>query len=560
MAEWIFGTTDGSTSDLGSLVSAPVLAFDVESNGKDLGTSIPLGWSLACAQTSGYYTSSEDQFSRSLLAMNKLFVAHNAPFDRSMAKKAGVIVDNLADTMVAAHLLEKPSLALRSLSANTVRSFTELEHGFAGMSVKDIGDYSIPHAMAAFRLWSEYEKRLRELGLLNVFWKIEMPLVPVLSDMELNGIMVDKQVLGGLGSTFEDMLSVLREALDHWSGTNGVNYNSADQLANVLFDRLELPKHKWIRTSKGRSTVLAKYLETIKHLHPFVPVYLQYKQLMTLRNSYVRSLSKIIHPDSRVYCRFNQTGTRTGRLSSSEPNLQKVPVRTELGRRIRETFVAPEGCRLVAPDYEQLELKMLAICSKNKHLLDAFRNNRDIHLETALRAFMDAKKRPEAKTLNFAVVYGGSDIKHRQLFFGAYPGVEEWERSVKNIAREAQYIRTLGGRIRTIQAYTRENHMQVMGDPLEAHGDRETISTLIQGSSAEAVKVGMRRLWEKIRDSSVKMLLQVHDELLLEVPEGLVMDVANVVKETMTIRDYEIPLTVSIKVGKNWGQMEKLEV
>jgi DNA polymerase-1 len=560
VAEWAYTTTNGSKPDQGSLIEAPVLSFDVESNGKDIGSSVPLGWSLANCSTSGYYAPSEDQFSKNLLAMDKLVIAHNAPFDRSMAKKAGVVIDNMACTMVAAHLLEKPSLALKNLTPLHVKSFAELEHGFANMSITDIGKYSCPHAMAAFGLWTDYEQKMKDLALTKLFWGIEMPLVPVLSDMELNGVMVDKKALGELGEIIDGMLGTLREALNYWSGTSGVNFNSPDQLADVLYKKLGLPPHRWMKTVTGRPTTEAKYLESIKHLHSFVPTYLNYKHLMTLRNSYVRSLSKIIHDDGRVYGKFNQTGTRTGRLSSSEPNLQKIPVRTELGRRIRMAFVAPEGFKLLVADYDQLELKLLAICSKNKYLLDAFRSNRDIHLETALRAFRDAKRRPEAKTSNFQVVYGGGSIAQREPFFIAYPGVREWIASIHREARAAQYIRTLGGRIRTIAGYVRENRMSVMSDPEEAHGDRETLSTLIQGSSAESVKVGMVEFWKPTRDTEVKMDIQVHDEVLTEVPEKLVMDVARLMKEKMTIRDYEIPLTVSLKVGDNWGNMTKLEL
>jgi len=555
LSNWVFVAADGSKPDIGSLVRSPFLAFDVESNGKDMGLSTPIGFSLACSAESGYYAPVEDQFAKGLLAVDKLYIAHNASFDRSMMKKCGVIINRIADTMVAAHLLEEPILNLKHLSPFQVTAFSDLPRGFAGMDLVGLGKYSCPHAMAAYSLWWRYEKRMRELGLTGVFWNVEMPLVPVISDMELNGVAVSRKALESLGETFDGMLSSLEEALQHWSGTKA-NFNSPEQLSNVLFNKLQLPPHKWRRTSSGRPSVDADYLESIKHLHPFVPLYLQYKKLMTLRNSYVRSLIKDIHPNGRVYCKFNQTGTRTGRLSSSEPNLQKIPTRAELGRKIREAFVAPEGYKLMSADMDQLELRMLAICSKNPFLLDAFRNNRDIHRETAIRVFGDEKRRHEGKTMNFQLVYGGGTPEHREMFFGAYSGVKEWQDSVCRQAREAQYIRTLNGRIRTIPEYTRG----LVSGKEEAHGDREVISTLIQGSSAEEVKVGMRKLWEKVRDTSVKMLLQVHDEVLLEVPKELVNDVAEVAKESMTITKYEIPLTVTIKVGDNWGTMTRLEV
>jgi len=561
VAEWLYLSTDGSSvPDLESLIKAPSLSFDVEATGTNVGSSTALGLSLACSPSNGYYSPIENHFFKNLLALDRLYIAQNAPYDRSMMKKAGVIVDNLADTMVAAHLLEKPMLSLKELTGHRVKSFSDLKHGFAGMNIAEIGEYSCPHSMAAFELWEVFEKRLKELGLLDLFWTIEMPLVPVISDMELNGIMVSKQVLSELGEVFDEKISTLREALDYWSGTTGVNFNSPEQVADVLYKKLGLPEHRWRRTATGRSTVLAKYLEQIKDKHSILPVYLAYKQLMTLKNSYVKSLSADIHSDSRVYGKFNQTGTRTSRLSSSDPNLQKIPIRTELGRKIRTAFVAPEGKKLLKGDYDILELKVLAICSKNPYLLDAFRQGRDIHVETAMRAYGTEEKRGKAKTLNYQIVYGGGSIAERNMFFVAYPGVSEWITSVHKEARESEYIRTLNGRIRTIHEYIYERGNFLISDKALAHGDREALSTLIQGTAAEEVKVGMRNLWEKIRDTEVKMLLQVHDELLLEVPEKDVMDVAKIMKEQMTIRKYEIPLTVSISVGDNWGEMTKLEV
>ena len=561
MAEWaFFSATNDSGPDLEGLVKAPCLSFDVESTGTDVGSSVALGLSLASNPLDGYYSHIENHFFMNLLAMNKLYIAHNAPYDRSMVKKAGVIVDNIADTMVAAHLLEFPQLSLKELTHHRVKSFSDLKHGFAGMNVLQIGEYSCPHSKEAFRLWVEFEKRLEELALLGIFWNIEMPLVPVLSDMELNGIMVSKEVLGELGELFDEKASVLKSALDYWSGTPNTNFNSPDQVARIFYDKLGITPHPWQRTASGRSTVLAKYLETVKKEHPILPIYLAYKELMTLKNSYVKSLGASIHPDGRVYGKFNQTGTRTGRLSSSDPNLQKIPVRTGLGRRIRTAFVAPEGKKLLKGDYDILELKVLAIASKNQYLLDAFKQGRDIHTETAIRAFSDTSKRGKGKTMNYQIVYGGGGMATRNMFFVAYPGVDGWINSVHKIAQSAGYIRTLNGRIRTIHEYEYEPGGFIPYGARMAHGDREALSTLIQGTSAEEVKVGMRNLWEKVRDSDVKMLLQVHDELLLEVPEDIVMDVAKIMKEEMTIRKYEIPLTVSISVGDNWGSMAKLDV
>lgn len=561
MSDYVYASVNGSPENLDQLLSAYVLAFDVEGSGTNLGTSIPYGFSLTHSSSGAYYASVDSQVFRDLLADGrKLKIAHNAKYDYGMMGKANIMVNNFCCTMIAAHLLEEPQLSLKALGAKylglNIIAYADLKKAFASMSMEEMLEYSGPHSIAALMLWPILERMLKYDLLVKVFWDVEMPLVPVLSEMELNGVVIDESVLNNLGKVFDEKIATLGEALDYWSGTTDVNFNSPDQVAEVFHSKLGIPSY-WRSTKKGRPSVSADYFEAIKDKHPIIPPYLMFKHYKTLKNSYVRSLGRQIQSDGRVYGSFNQTRTRTSRLSSSDPNLQKIPQRTADGRLIRRAFVAPEGKVLMKADYDLLELKMMAICSKDQALLDAFRAGRDIHEETAIKVFRDKSRRPEGKTLDFQIIYGGGGIALRSMFFGAYPQVKPWIDETTNTARSMGYIRTLNGRKRTIPEYASLDSL-VPHAKVVSHGDREVISTIVQGTSAEVVKIGMRRVWEKLRSSDVKMLLQVHDELIFEVPRTQVAEVAEVVREAMTYNEYEIPLTVSVEVGPNWAQMTKV--
>lgn len=549
--------------DLGHLLNSGVLAFDVESTGLKVHKDEPIGVSLASKDDCAFYTVPYDHLIAPLLADDsKLKIAFNAKFDHSMMKKAGIEVNNLCDPMIAAHLLEETELSLFFLVAKyletIIRTYADLDKPLTEMTMQEQAEYSGPHSYRALDLWNVLELKLRALRLDGVFWNVEMPLVPVLSDMELNGVMLDPEVLKSLGAEFDVKIDTYNKALDYWSNTSGVNFNSADQVADVFYKKLGIPEY-WVKTDKGRASVSAEYFKTIQDKHPIIPVYLAFKQLKTLKNNYVKGLLRDMWTDGRVYGSFNQTRTRTGRLSSSDPNLQKIPQRSSEGKRIRTAFVAPEGSVLLKSDYDLLELKMMAICSKDENMLDAFRTGRDIHTETAVKVFGSKDRRPEGKTLDFQIIYGGGKLSHRDMFFVAYPGVGSWIAATISKSRNDRYTRTLNGRIRSIPEYV-SSKTQQFSTRMVSHGDREVISTIVQGTSAEVVKIGMANVSRALRGSDVKMLMQVHDELVFEVPEGQVREVAEVVNKAMTYNEYEIPLTATIEVGKSWGEMEKLEL
>jgi len=556
MNDYAYVSMDGSGEDLHSLISSPILAFDVEATGVNVGTAIPYGFSLANMPNAGYYCDIGNDFFRQLLAdKNRLYVAHNARYDRSEMKKAGVVIDNLCDPMIAAHLLEKERLALKYLILEyfgvEIMAYTDLPKPLSEMTTYEKARYSAPHSFMALLLWRKLDEEMKRYNLRKVFWNIEMPLVPVISDMELNGIKVDVNVLKRLGEEFDRKIAVLAEAMDYHSGYKGINYNSPAQVSDILYNKLGIPP---VRSTKkhGSPSVDARYLEPIKGQHPFISVYLAFKHLKTLKHSYVNSLIRNMI-DGRIYASFNQTRTRTSRLSSSGPNLQKIPVRTPDGRLIRTAFVAPEGHSLIKADWDQLELKMLAHCSKDPHLIEAFLAGRDIHEETAIRVYRSKDRRRDGKTLNYKIIFGGGGISVRGMFFKAYPQAAKWISDTIKEAQESFYAITLGGRRRHIHEFWSISDRQI------SHGGRETISTIVQGSSAEEVKKGMVRVWKRLRDTCAKMTLQVHDELVFEVPDRDVPDVIQVIKETLPTNELDVPLTVTISVGKNWGEMEKVE-
>jgi len=558
MVEYAFYSVDGSEPDFDSLINASALAFDVEATGINLGVNMPYGFSVGCDINKAYYASADHPWFRAVLGdESKLKVAHNAKFDRSMMKKAGFEINNLYCTMIAAHLLELDYLSLKTIMElppykTEIVAFGDLPNGFRDFTVQDMANFTCPHTISAIRLANDLNERMNRLKLLDVFWSIEMPLVPVLSDMELNGVAVDRGTLSGLGEAFDKQIDVLNEGLQYWGGTKGVNYNSSEQAGDVLFEKLGIPP-SWKTTTKDKPSVDGKYLGTIKSLHPILPIYLLYKHLKKLRTTYTAGLSKMLIGD-RIYGSFNQTRTETSRLSSTDPALQNIPQRTELGRRIRTAFIAPKGKSLVKADYDLIELKMAGHRSQDPDLLAAFRAGRDIHAETAVRAYSDIKRRPEGKTLDFKLIYGGGTRKEIDLLRKLFPRYFEWVWETSKALHETLYVRTLGGRIRTLP----ELDPTIYPAWMVKHAERQAISTIVQGSSAEVVKIGMRRVWEKLKHPDIKMVLQVHDEVVYEVPDDLVMDVAHIMKKEMRYDELSIPFTVTVSTGKNWGQMEKV--
>jgi DNA polymerase-1 len=427
-------------------------------------------------------------------------------------------------------------------------------------------------ALAALAVREPLARALTESGLERLYRDIELALIPVLARMEARGVAVDLEALAALDREFGAEIARLEHEIYDAVG-HEFTIGSPKQLGDILFGELQLPKGR--RTKTGYSTD-ASVLEELADVHPVVQPVLDWRMYTKLRSTYVEALPTLIAPDGRVHTTFHQAVAATGRLSSSDPNLQNIPIRTPLGRRIRGAFVAgsPDTV-LVAADYSQIELRIIAHVSGDEHLKDAFARHADIHRETAARVLHKAPEeitsgeRSMAKMVNFGLAYGMSDYglstragisrEEAQAFinsyFAAYSGISYYMLHIKEQARRQGYVTTLLGRKRQIPELHAANAV------LRGAGERMAINMPIQGTAADIVKIAMIRLEERLAAGgfAARMLLQVHDELLLEVPQSEVDRLVPLLRETMeTALPLDVPLTVDVKIGTSWESMSPL--
>ncbi len=514
-------------------------------------------------------------------------VGQNIKYDLLVLQRHGMGLAGIeGDTMIASYLLN-PSRRQHNLGeiaqeylGHRMTSFREVTadqkriKNFARVPLALARDYSCEDAhvtaLAADILW----KRLREDGLWDLFKEVEIPLLEVLARMEKTGILVDRAVLMDLSREFGERLGVLEEEIHTLAG-GPFNINSPQQLAEVLFVRCRLPQIKKTRKKTGYSTDVEVLTELARH-HPLPERILAYRNLQKLKSTYADGLLAMIDPNTgRIHTSFNQTVTATGRLSSSEPNLQNIPVRTEEGRRIRAVFTAPEGSVLVSADYSQIDLRVLAHYSRDPALVSAFHAGEDIHTRTASEVFgvapglVTPEMRRVAKTVNFGIVYGmsafglskelGIGRREAQAFidryFSTYPGVKRYMEEVVAAAREKGFVTTILGRRRAIPD---------IASPVKnvrEFAERTAINTPIQGTAADIIKVAMLRVDKALRERGLeaRILLQVHDELVIEVPAALAGDVSDLLKDAMeNAMELIVPLSVSVKQGPDWASLEDL--
>jgi len=549
---YIHGRPDYNILD--ALHNAKVVAIDLETSGTNVAKDVPfiIGASIdgksGVAVPFGY-----DLFPWRILEDDKVLkIAHNATFDRSMLKRQAIWTQNYADTLILAHMLWNTHLDLKYLYSECLgkelTTFTEI--GGFGASEQYLGVMCASHATATIELWNELSPGLSKWGFKHLFWDIQMPLIPIISDMEINGSLIDQNELNVMREEFTEKLEILERVMNKAAGIDDLNYSSGDQVAWLLFKKLGLKGGHKTPSGKRLSTD-AEALESLRGMHVIIPLLIKHREYEKLLSTYIEGISKRL-VDGRIHTNFRQTGTRTGRLSSTDPNLQNIPQRKPEGRRIRKAFIAPEGSVLVAADKDQLELRELAIQSKDKYMIDAFVSGRDIHTETAIRAYGTAEKRFEGKTLNYTIAFGGGS-EHKDKFFEAYPGAAAW---IKRVIRQGSYdccAITRQGRIRKLDNLLSDN------PKYKSHGERELLSTMIQGSAAEEVQMDMYKVWKVIHDTEVKLLLQVHDELVVECPKSIATDVAKVLKDGMTSNEQIVPLTCEVKIGDNWRDMKKIK-
>ena len=437
---------------------------------------------------------------------------------------------------------------------------------FSDLELEELSTYFGEILNIVYNVYPIMEKAFKEMDMEYLFYDVEMPLVEVLGSMEYEGMAVDKKQLEELGNKFKEIISNLEEEIFTMAGEK-FNINSPKQLGVILFEKLELPVIK--KTKTGYSTN-ADVLEKLRDKHEIIDKITEYRQIVKLNSTYVEGLSNIINPISgRIHSSFNQTITTTGRISSTEPNLQNIPVKTEMGREIRKVFIAKDNCKLVDADYSQVELRVLAHMSDDEHMIDAFQHNMDIHSKTASQIFgvdindVTSLQRSEAKAINFGIVYGKTDFglaqdlnipvpkakAYIESYFANYDKIKVFmDEAIKN-ATDKGYALTIFNRRRYIPEINSSNFM------VRNQGKRFAMNAPIQGSAADIIKIAMVNVFTRLKDENLKsrLILQVHDELIVEALEEEIDKVCSIVKEEMeSAVNLQVHLDVDLNVGDSW--------
>ncbi len=466
---------------------------------------------------------------------------------------------NCFDVSVAAYLLNP-------LKNNYTWEDVAREH--LGLMIDEKIDQDMKACYESYVNYASVEvlrQKLRDTKMDTLFRDIEMPLVFTLFDMEQNGIRVEADALKQYGDQLAGKIAELEKEIYEEAGET-FNINSPKQLGVVLFENMKLPGGR--KTKTGYSTA-ADVLEKLAPEHPVVAKILEYRQYTKLKSTYADGLANYIQDDGRIHGKFNQTITATGRISSTEPNLQNIPVRMELGRLIRKVFIPEEGYRFVDADYSQIELRVLAHCSGDEHLIQAYKEQSDIHRITASQVFhipfdeVTPQQRRNAKAVNFGIVYGISSFglsqdlsitrkeaaKYIDDYFATYPGIKTFLDHAVTHAKEEGYVVTLFGRRRPVPELSSSNFMQ------RSFGERVAMNSPIQGAAADIIKIAMIRVNQRLKDQKMKsrLVLQVHDELLIEAYEPELDEVQNILKEEMGhAAELKVPLEIDMHTGDNW--------
>ena len=504
-------------------------------------------------------------------------VSHNVKDLMHLLLDEGLSADGFCfDTALAAYLLSPTdgSYELEKLGITYFnQEFPKAKEYLAPDAFGPLADPAGPaeamcaHAALAAALYRALAPKLEELDMHELYYGLELPLCPVLAEMERAGMLVDRRALADFGILLDGRIQA-DEALIYELAGEEFNINSTQQFGRILFDKLGLPPVK--KTKTGYSTN-ADVLEKLRDKHPIVEAVLDYRQLAKLKSTYVDGLTKVIAADGRIHTSFQNTVTATGRLSSTEPNLQNIPVRTELGAELRKMFVAPAGRVLVDADYSQIELRLLAHIAGDEHMIAAFRTGEDIHTVTASQVFgvppeqVTHEMRRRAKAVNFGIVYGISDFSlsqdigvtraeakaYMEKYFEKYSGVHAYMTQVVERAKADGYVSTLMGRRRWLPELKSSNFN------LRSFGERVALNMPIQGTAADLIKKAMLHVDSRLRREGLeaRLVLQVHDELIVECPEGEAEQVQRLLAEEMEhVAELAVPLTAEAHAGKSWAE------
>lgn len=570
------------------------IAVDTETSSLDAIRADLLGISLCAEPGKAYYIPiGHDQGERNIpkekafeliegLFINKNVqkFGQNIKYDLEVLMRAGLDLDPVSfDTMIASYVVN-PSGRQHGLDALAFEHFnyrmkpiTELigkgkkQKSFATVDVDEATFYAAEDADYTFRLRGVLASKIDQLDLHNLYYNIEMPLVRVLTDMERSGVRVDSDFLADMSVEMEGQIDKLTSDIYTEAGKE-FNINSTQQLSEILFDELKLPTKGKTAKKTGYSTDV-RVLEELARIHDLPQMILDYRQLVKLKNTYIDAIPKLINPDTgRVHTSFNQAVAATGRLSSTDPNLQNIPIRTEIGRQIRKAFIPRDNdYELLVADYSQIEIRILAHFSEDKTLMESFKNNEDIHSRTAAEVYgvgldeVTPEMRRAAKTANFAVIYGVSafglsqqsdlDVTQAKEFiekyFERYPGIKNYMESVKESARNDGYVKTLYNRIRYLPEIKAKNFQ------VRQFAERTAINTPIQGTAADMIKVAMIKIHQKMKKMKSKMILQVHDELVFDMHKDEADDLNKIVRDGMEKAvKLKVPIVADMGSGPNW--------
>ncbi len=591
---------------LARLDGARLLSVDTETTSTDPMRAELVGISLAVDADTGYYLPvGHAAPSGSQLPLEEIVhrlgpalvdprlpkVGHNLKYDHIVLTRHGMPVKTMQfDTMIAEWLCNPASRTLGLKSLAWVRlglKMTEIETligkgkeqlTMAQVPIQDAAPYAAADAVAVFRLMPLLQTELANCQATRLLDEIEMPLIPVLANMEMAGISLDVNFLARMSGELDVRMREIESQVYQAVGMP-LNLNSTQQLSVALFETLKLPPPAGTRrTASGHYSTSAEVLEYLRGKHPVVDWILEYRELSKLRSTYVDALPTEINPQTgRVHTSYSQTGAVTGRLSSSDPNLQNIPIRSDLGRVVRQAFVAKPGYELLSVDYSQVELRIVAHMADDQAMLAAFRAGQDIHATTAAAVYgvpleaVTKDQRRRAKGINFGLIYGMSAFgltrttdltladaeDFVEAYFRQFPGVKGYLDGIRRLAAEQGYVETLLGRRRYFPGLKTQRDVNIRN-----REEREAINAPVQGTAADIMKIAMLHVPGALAEAGLKaqMLLQVHDELVLECPETELVHTARIVRNVMeSAYSLKVPLETEARSGKNWGELFPLE-
>ncbi len=585
------------------LAKAQIISFDTETTSTEETTAELVGISLAIKAGHGYYipvghaAGNNLPVEKVIAALTPSMtdakigkVAHNAKYDYIMLARYGLTISPLTfDTMLAEFIVDPSSRNLGLKNLSEIRLGEEMTHieeligkgkkqiSMADVVIENAANYAAADAETTLRLMPIMQKELERVNGTKLLTEIDMPLTPVLADMEMTGALIDTKFFSEMSLELAKRLAEIEKQVFDLAGKT-FNLNSPQQLSDVLFNHLRLePPDKSRKTTTGFYSTSADVLEAMRGKHPALDFILEHRELSKLKSTYVDALPAAMDPNTgRVHTSYSQIGAVTGRLSSNNPNLQNIPIRTETGRRVRNGFIADKGNVLLSVDYSQIELRIVAHMAKDEAMLKAFRAGEDIHSTTAAAihdielSAVTKDMRRHAKAINFGLIYGMSafgltrstDLTLAEAedfvkaYFTKFPGVKKYLDGMRRQAAEIGYVETLLGRKRYFPALQGKINML-----LKNREEREAINAPIQGTAADIMKIAMLKIPSALKAAGLKgkMLLQVHDELVLECPKNEMEKTAKVVQETMTnAYPLSIPLETEARAGVSWGEMSVL--